>query len=342
MSATSNRAAAAGRRFKFAAATGTAMMLVLSGCGGASGGGTDDSANKGPGQIRVIQSNQHDPTELGAEAGDYLDIWSQCSPEVNVKVTAGEKVAEAVAANSADIGIASPNRVIGAVSQGLDATIIGASMPVWDQFAVVRADSKAQSFKDLKGSTFAISSFGSAGDYATKKIAHTEGWNKDDFNTVTMGSLDGIKASLKSGTADAFLWSSQAAYGLELEGTARVLGSVQEIVGPNAMTIVFASNKVIKERPADVKAFADCYYKATRQVMDDDKIATKLLVDDWGMDPKLATKIIADEIPMSSRDGKLSDDQLKGMLEATKFTIDSASGLTFEDVKGMYKYWGDL
>ncbi|WP_179011385.1 ABC transporter substrate-binding protein [Paenarthrobacter ureafaciens] len=319
------------------AAAGAAFILLLSGCGGSAG--ADDAETN---EIRVIQSNKHDPTELGAEAGDFLDIWPSCDPQMKVSVTSGEKTAEAVAAGSADIGITSPNRVIGAISQGLDASIIGASMSVFDEYLVVRPDSTAKSFADLKGKTFAISSFGSAGDYATQKLAQQAGWADTDFKKVTMGSLDGIQAGLKSGTVDAFLWGGHAAFGLEQAGSAKVLENVRELIGPNAMTVVFASNKIIKERPEDVKAFAECYYKASGRIMDDESLATKMMVDDWGMDPKLAARIIKEEIPMSSRDGKLTEDQLKGILEATHFTIESAASLTLDDVKKIYKPWQEL
>jgi ABC-type nitrate/sulfonate/bicarbonate transport system substrate-binding protein len=327
-------------RFPALASMAAVTVLALTACGG--GASSAPNSDGAPVQLRVIESNKQDPTELGAEAGNYINIWSKCSPEVKVNLTAGEKVAESLAAKSADIGITSPNRVIGAVSQGLRGKIIGSSMPVWDQYVVVRKDSGAKSFSDLKGSTFAISSFGSAGDYATQKIAREEGWGPDDFKTVTMGSLDGIMAGLKSGTANAFLWSAQAAFGLELEGSARVLGSVKDLVGPNAMTVVFATDEIIQKNPGAVKAFAECYYKATKAIMDDSALATKMLVENWGMEPALASKIIEKEIPLSSRDGELSPDQLEGLLEATQFTIKSAKSLTIEDVKGMYKHWKSL
>lgn len=328
------------RRLPLLASMAAMSALALTACGGGANGAP--ASDGGPTQIRVIESNKQDPTELGAEAGDFMNIWPECSPEVKVDLTAGEKVAEALAAKSADIGITSPNRVIGAVSQGLKGKIIGASMPVWDQYVVVRKDSKATSFADLKGSTFAISSFGSAGDYATQKIAHEEGWGPNDFKTVTMGSLDGIMAGLKSGTADAFLWSAQAAFGLEIEGSAKVLGSVKDLVGPNAMTVVFATDEIIEKNPAAVKSFAECYYKATEAMMEDSALATKMLVEDWGMSPELAARIIEHEIPLSSRDGELTPEQLQGLLEATQFTIKSAKSLTIDDVKGMYKHWKSL
>lgn len=318
-------------------AAGAILVLLISGCGSSAG-----ANDKGSREIRVIQSNKHDPTELGAEAGEYLNIWSTCDPEMKVSVSAGEKVAEAVAAGSADIGITSPNRVIGAISQGLDASIIGSSMSAFDEYLVVRPDSSATSFADLKGKTFAISSFGSAGDYATQKLAQRAGWSDNEFKKVTMGTLDGIQAGLKSGTVDAFLWGGHAAFGLEMAGSAKVLENVRDIVGPNAMTVVFASNKMIKERPEEVKAFAECYYKASARIMDDESLAAKMMVEDWGMDPKLAARIIKEEIPMSSRDGKLTDDQLKGILEATHFTIKSAASLTIGDVQSIYKYWQEL
>ena len=318
---------------------GFGLAVVLSGCSAAP---TTPAADDAPVKIRVIEANLHDPTILGAEAGDFLDIWSECSPAVDVKVNAGEKVAEAVAANSADIGIASPNRVIGAISQGLDASIIGASTPVWDQFLIVSSDNPAKSIEDLEGSAFGISSFGSAGHYATEKMARTEGWSADEFEIVTMGSIDGIKAGLTSGTVQAFLWSAQTAFGLELAGDAKVLGNVRELVGENAMNVLFASNKILEEHPAAVKSFAECYYKAVDAIQSDEKLATDLFVGDWDIDPRVAARVIADELPLLSTDGVLTDGMLEGMLEATHFTIESSKDVTFDDVKAMYKPWADL
>ena len=317
---------------------GIGAALLLGGCATSGGEETEGDATT----IRVIEANLHDPTILGAEAGDFLDIWSECSPEVNVEVTAGEKVAEAVAANSADIGIASPNRVIGAISQGLEASIIGASTPVWDQFLIISSDNPATDFDELKGSTFGISSFGSAGHYATEKMARTEGWEADEFEIVTMGSLDGIKAGLKSGTVDGFLWSAQTAFGLELDGDAKVLGNVRELVGDNAMNVLFASNKILEENPEAVKSFAECYYKAVAEIQNDEELALDLFVGDWDIDPRVAERVISDELPLLSSDGVLTPEMLEGMLEATHFTIESAKDVTVDDVTAMYKPWKDL
>lgn len=318
-----------------AAVAGVSLLVPLAACGSGASGNSD-------GPLKVIVSTQHDLTMMGPETAEHFKLWSDCAKDLEVEITAGQEVPQALASGSADVGITSPNSFIAAISEGLEAKIVGSSMPKWDQYAIVKKKSDATEFKDLKGSTFGISSFGSAGHFATEAIAKSLDWSKGDYKLVTLGGLDGLRAGLKSGAIDAFLWSGAPAYTLEAEGAARVLGSVSELVGPNAMTVYGVSDAAMEGRPEDVKALMECSYKAVERAQGDAEATREMLVDAWKYQPEVAEKLIEVEVSALSTDGAISDDMLQGMLEATHATVDRGDSLTVEDLEEMYVPWSSL
>lgn len=318
-----------------AAMAGVSLLAPLVACGGGSTGKSD-------GPLKVIVSTQHDLTMMGPETADHFDLWSSCAEDLDVEIAAGQEVPQAMASGSADVGITSPNSFIAAISEGLEAKIVGSSMPKWDQYAIVTNESDAAEFKVLKGSTFGISNFGSAGHFATEAIADSLDWTKRDYKLVTLGGLDGLRAGLKSGAIDAFLWSGAPAYTLESEGTARVLGSVSELVGPNAMTVYGVTNEAMETRPEDVKALMECSYRAVETAQSDAELTRRMLVEVWKYQPDVADKMIEVEVPSLSTDGAISDDMIQGMLKATHATVDRSDSLTMNDLKAMYVPWSSL
>lgn len=314
-----------------------ALIAPLAACGG---GGASSGAERDP--LKVIVSTQHDVTMMGPETAAHLGLWSSCAEGLEVEIMAGQAVPKALASGSADVGITSPNSFIAAMSEGLEAKIIGSSMPKWDQYAVVKTQSDASEFEGLKGSTFGVSNFGSAGHYATEAIAKSLGWAQGDYEVVTMGGLDGLRAGLKSGAIDAFLWSGAPAFTLEEEGTARVLGSVSDLVGPNAMTLYGASDEAIEERPEDIKALMECSYKAIEEAQANPETTREMLVDSWSYNPSVAEKLLEVEVPYLSVDGAITDEMLEGMLEATHATIEGSDSLTVDDIEGLYVPWSSL
>lgn len=292
--------------------------------------------------LTIIVSTEHNVMMLGPESADFLDNWSDCSPDLDVEVTAGDKVAEALAAGQADIGITSPNSMISAINEGLEAKITGASAAVWAQYPVVSPDTDADSFDDLKGATFGVTKLGSAGHYALTASARSQGWVEgEDYTVQPLGSFTSLQAALKSGTIDAMLWSGTGAFTMEENGDATVLGIVKDIVGPNAMTVYGASESALKERPELIKAAHECMYESIKTLQQDPEKAKELFAS-WDLDDAVAQREVEEEIPIISTDGALEDDVIEGMLDATQSTVPDTESLTVDDVKGMILPWTEI
>lgn len=315
----------------FAGAMVTVGVMVAA-CGGSTQAAEDPN---NLGKLKVIETDQYDVPMAGADAAQELGLWKGTS--LSVQIGVGEQLGQALASGDTDVAIGSPNRIIGAITQGLDAKIVGPTIGSWDQYIVASKKSGATKPADLKGGKFGISSFGSAGDYSTAKLAESLGWKKSDYKEVTMGNLQGLEAGLKNGTIDAFLWSAFPAYTLQKSGDAKVLGSVRDDIGPNPLDVIAVNGKTLKERPRAVKAFCDGYYKAVRTLQADPKKTQDMFVKKWDKDPKVTPQVIHSELGLLSKNGTITDPMMKNMIDATKYTVQGTKSLDMNTMHGLYK-----
>lgn len=323
-------------------AVAAVTALAAAACGGSSSGGNDTASGDGGvkdlGTLKVIVSNQYDLAEPGVDAGLEYNVWDGTG--LTVKQIISEAGTDALASGDADITVGSPNRVIGPILQGLPVKMVGATLPVWDQYIIVGKNGKYAGVtdpSDLKGAKFGISSFGSAGDYSAAKLAEKEGWSKDDYSTVTLGSLDGLIAGLKKGAIDAFAWSAITAYTIQEQGFGTVIGSVADLVDPPApLDVLVVSNDAIENRPDAVKAFCDGYYKAQTRLKENPEETLSLLVDKWKVGPRDVVKEAMDsELPLLAEQGGFDEGHLEGMADTARKTSDEAKDITADQVRDM-------
>lgn len=287
------------------------------------------------GPVRVMISTRFNLPMIGSDAAEELGIFDAMGLEVeNLE---GQDVPQGLASGDIDIGLASPNRFIGAILAGLEATIVGPTVDIWDQYIIVSTELGVDSIDDLEpGVSIGISRFGSAGHYSGEALAQQLGWSEGDFEIVTMGNLDGLLAGLRQGTIDMFMWSAQAAFTLEQEGAASILGNVGEFIGPNPLDVIIASNAAIAERPHAIRAFCEGYYEAQAIFQDDVELAIDTFVNVWGYEPDITPAIVASGSQFLSRGPEITDEMLANMAEATMFTIDDVGEITAADVAAMY------
>lgn len=314
-----------------------AGALVLTACAG-SGDATPPAAEESPaasaelGTLNVIQSITHDLTMGGVEVAQLKDLYPG---GLEVEIATSTKVAQALATEDVDIGVSAPTRVLGAILQGLDVSIVGPTIDVWDQYIMVSKDVGATKIEDLKGLTFGTSSFGSASDYAIGKMAAKMGWTEDDYEVVTMGDIAGLVAGLQNKTIDVFLWGSFAPFKVEADGYADNLGSVQELIGPAPLDVIAVRNDVLKERPAAVKAFCEGVYAANK-FMKGDPAATEKIFAEWGVDEAILPAALAAGLPVLSESSEITDEMLTNLIDATQFTVEGAEDLDLARMKEIY------
>lgn len=302
------------------------------------GGATEEDTEAAPEDfgdpLRVILSSQYNLPLIGADAAEHLGIFDEMGLEV--ELIESQDVVPALASNDADIAIASPNRFIGGILAGLEATIVGPTVDVWDQLFIVRSDYDAETIQDFSGGQIGVSGFGSAGHYSAEKVVAELGLGEGDYEIVTMGNLDGLMAGLANGTIDAFAWSAQAALTLEQQGDGKILGHVAEVIGPNPLDVITVNNATIEEQPAAVRAFCEAYYEGQRTFKEDEELATQVFIEEWGFDSAIAGDMVAAGAPYLSTDDTMTEEMFANMADATEFTIEDVGEVDPQAVADMY------
>jgi ABC-type nitrate/sulfonate/bicarbonate transport system substrate-binding protein len=314
--------------------------LMLAACGGGDEGSGADQAPGGDGDLgslSVVTSVPKSLLFIGVQGAEQLGTWEGTGLEVEVISGTSPTAGQIMASGEAQIGLMDGNRAAANIVQGLEATIMGSNVSPWAQYIIASDESGATSIEDLKGGTFGVSGIGSAGHFATQKVAESLGWSDDEYTVTPLGNLDSLRASLESGSIDAFAWSSTTAFALEEAGAGNVLGSASDHVGPNAFEVFVVMNDVIESQPDALCTFFQGYYDVVEELQDDPQLAVDVLVDEWDVNPVAAERAVEADIPNLSATGEISGEELEGLTKAVTF----ATGDDAPDPAAIYEYWQD-
>lgn len=298
--------------------------------------GSSDASE--PVKLRLVNTGQYDLTAIGPDAGDYLGTFEDAGIELDVLY--GQEVVETLASGDVDLGITSPNRLVGAIQQGLEATILGPTVDGWVQYILVRPETGVTSVEEFKGGKIGISRVGSAGHFSALKVAEELEWSDSDYELVALGGLDALVAALDSGTIDSFMWSAEAAFSLEAEGTGVIIGNVAELVTDMPLNVLVVSNATLDDRPEDVRRFCEAFYDAQATFKGDQDVAQEAF-ESWGVESEVATRMIETSSEFVSSDPSLNDEALANIADATNVTIEE-SDVSAEDVAAAYKSCSDI
>jgi NitT/TauT family transport system substrate-binding protein len=199
------------------------------------------------------------PVDIGVEQG----LFAQQGLDVDSANLGGDaKVQQALAAGSIDVGLGSgPGMAF--IAKGSPAIAVAAfAGPPRNISAIVLADSPIKQIADLKGKTIAVSSVGSLSDWLAKQMAIQEGWGQDGIRAVPLGAVETSIAALKSRQIDAVVLSTEAGFGLEERGQARMLASMDRYAPRFITHVVFAQKSLVATKPDVVARFLKAFFAA--------------------------------------------------------------------------------
>jgi ABC-type nitrate/sulfonate/bicarbonate transport system substrate-binding protein len=313
---------------------------MLTAC--SSGGSSSTSAASSGGDLGTLNVIQSVGQDFSTGAVDFADVWGNWPAGLTVKHSVGSAVAQALATGDVQVGVTSPTRVLAAILQGLDVSIVGSVENQWDQQIVVSNNFKASSINDLQHARWGVSTFGSAGELSVREIAKAKGWADSDYTITTLNDINGLIAGLQNGTIDAFTWGAFAPFQMQEAGQAKLLGFVSDIIGPLPTSVIAVSNQAIQQNPAAIKAFCDTVYKTNQQeIADPTKTAAQFVT--WGNSQAASDAAVKAYLPMLATDPSISDQAFQNMIDGTKITSpDAAAYLDLNGIKKYYKNCDDL
>jgi ABC-type nitrate/sulfonate/bicarbonate transport system substrate-binding protein len=194
---------------------------------------------------------------IPVNVGDQVGIFKKHGLTLKiVDFSGGSKMAQALAAGSIDIGDGAGTEMV-LTYKGVPAKAICESAGPLSFLAVgVAYDSPIKSLDQLKGKRIGISRAGSLTDHLAHALAEQKGWGENGIKTVAIGNGSaGIIAAFRQDQIDADISTSSLFFTMEEQKTGRLLAPVSDFMGRNASGALYATNKLMKENPAAVRAF---------------------------------------------------------------------------------------
>lgn len=314
-----------------------ATALSLAGCSSDTPGGGDGDGSNETTTIRVATSVSNSFPFVVVQAAERLGTFEGTGLDVQVVEGTTPTIGQIMAGNQADIALAGAGSEAASIQSGVPLTIVASDLSYWDQRIIARPG--IESVEDLKGRNFGISGAGSPGEYSVVKMAESLGWSDDDYTVTSLGNLQSITAALAAGSIDAFAWSSDAAFRMEKDGSGQILAPAADYVGTNVLQAFAVNNDFAAKNPKAVQTFFRAYFDTVKKIQADPQLFIDVLVEDWGVDADVAQRLADESLPRLSADGKISEQEMDGVIESAAFTLD----IPVDEMGDIpFVYWEDL
>jgi ABC-type nitrate/sulfonate/bicarbonate transport system substrate-binding protein len=192
------------------------------------------------------------PLNVGIEKGFFTRRGVTVE---EVDFTGSAKLQQALAADAIDIGLGSGPELAFVAKGNTDLAIAAFAGPPDSQVLVVRADGPVKTARDLKGKHIGVSTVGSLTDWLVRELSRQQGWGPDGIARVALGSTTARIASLRTSGSDGMVTDVATAIRLQQEGIGRTVVHFGTVAPDFIIHALFATDKVMKERPDDVRRF---------------------------------------------------------------------------------------
>jgi ABC-type nitrate/sulfonate/bicarbonate transport system substrate-binding protein len=238
--------------------------------------------------------------EVGEEAG----IFKKHGIELETTTFGGGgKQMQALSAGAVDIALGSGASMV-VIAKGAPAMTVGEyAGPPLSMALITTPDSPIKTMADLKGKRIAVTSATSLTAWLARQVAIHQGWDKDAVKVVPMGGTNASFAGVVAGNADALVASNEFALPLEAAGRARVVRVFGDFIKDYTTHVVFASNKMIKERPDVLRRFLAAWYETIAWAKQNKGKTVEIASRVINVKPELTAKIYDNQMDMFYTDG---------------------------------------
>jgi ABC-type nitrate/sulfonate/bicarbonate transport system substrate-binding protein len=240
------------------------------------------------------------PANIGKETGIFL----KHGLDLEIAGFGGDaKLQQAMAADAVDVGLGSgPGMAFIAKGSPVKGIAAMAGPPLI--FAmVVRADGSVKTIDDLKGHNVAISTVGSATNWLMNEVSRQHGWGYDGFTQIPIGENAARIAALKAGVVDACVVDIGSALNFVAWGDGRILMRFGDVAKNFIMHVIFATDKVIAQKPDDLKAFLQAWFETIAFMRQNKAKSVAIAMQVMGTDEKTTSGIYDELMPMFTDDG---------------------------------------
>ena len=240
------------------------------------------------------------PTNVGKETG----IFAKNGLDVQITGFAGDaKLQQAMAANAIDIGLGSGPGMAFIVKGSPVKAIAAIAGPPLIFALVVRSDGAVKSIDDLKGRKVGISTIGSATSWLMNEVSQQHGWGYTGFDEVPIGDNAARLAALKSGAIDGCVVDIGSALNFVQHGDGRILMRFGGVAKNFIMHVIFATDKDMREKPADLRAFVKGWFESVAYMRTHKAKSVEIAQRVMHTDARTTSAIYDEVMPMFTDDG---------------------------------------
>lgn len=225
---------------------------------------------------------------------------------LEVKILAfrgGSALVKAMIAGNVDIGLTSLAGVnIGiAAKQPLKAFYAGFNMAIFDWYAVP----SIKSMKDVKGTKWGVSRYGSSTDFLTRYALSSNGYNpKTDVKVIQGGRSATRLAAQNAGQLDVNIFIAPQTFMAAEKGYNLILRQV-DLAADYPFHVYFSTEDFIKNNHNTLLALLRAHVRGVRVAKTDKARALKSLAKHIRMDPKFLDRTYGSFIDFIYEDGRL-------------------------------------
>jgi NitT/TauT family transport system substrate-binding protein len=216
------------------------------------------------------------------------------------------EVAQALAGGSIDVALASSSGLLNLVTAGQG--VIGFYGGFNQADFAWLAQPAIKSWRDMKGKSIGVSTFGSLTDLITRYVLKKNHLDPDrDVQIIQAGGSPSAYQAMKAGRLDAailtapFKWEAQ-------DGGFTVLGTQAADVSPSWPKHFYqAKTAMLAEKPQVIVALLRAHVEALRLAKADKALAVQTLVDRLKYDPKYAERAYDEAMPGFDERGRIPE-----------------------------------
>jgi NitT/TauT family transport system substrate-binding protein len=257
--------------------------------------------------LRIGKAGREAFSFVPADIGERTGIFKKNGLDLVIASFGGDaRIQQAMAADGIDIALGSGPGLAFIVKGSPAKGVAAMADPPLIFAMVVRADDSVKSADDLKGRKVGVSTVGSVTSWIVSEIGRQKGWGVDGISQVPIGDDSNRIAALKTKSVDAAIVNLAVALNYVQRGEGRVLLRFGDLVRDFHIHVIFATDKVIAEKPQALRSFLKGWFE-TIAFMRTNKAGTVTIAKDvMGTDEATAAGIYDELMPMFSDHGRFN------------------------------------
>jgi NitT/TauT family transport system substrate-binding protein len=257
--------------------------------------------------LRVGKAGREAFSFVPVDVGQRTGIFRKHGLDLQIASFGGDaRVQQAMAADGIDIGLGSGPGLAFIVKGAPVKGVAAMADPPLIFALVVRADDSVKTADDLKGRKVGVSTVGSVTSWIISEVSRRKGWNIDGIVQVPIGDDANRIAALKTRSVDAAIVNLAVALNFVQRGEGRVLLRFGDLVKDFHIHVIFATDKVIAEKPGAVRQFLAGWFETIAFMRHNRAETTAIANEVMATDDATASGIYDELMPMFSDHGRFN------------------------------------